>query len=111
MGYNEEVHYQSRLRMINQKSIQQCNQHSLTKWIYWRVVQDKCWSETRVPTIPMLVNVFLERIITGALDGHVCTVSIGERQLTKMSFADDRHICRQRNSASLTSEQIRKSTE
>ena len=38
---------------------------------------------------PMLFNVFLERIMTYALDGHVGTVSIGGRQLTNLRFADD----------------------
>ena len=40
-------------------------------------------------TIPHAVHVFLERIMTDALDGHDCTFSIGGRQLTNFRFADD----------------------
>ena len=87
MGYNEEVQYQTRARMFNKKSIQQYNQRSLPKWIYWRVVQDKIRCETRVPTIPHAVQYILERIMTDVLDGHVGTVSIGDRQLTNLRFA------------------------
>ena len=50
---------------------------------------NKCWSETRVPTIPMLIYVFLERIMTDALDGHVGTVSIGGGLLTSLRFLYD----------------------
>ena len=37
----------------------------------------------------MLFNVFLERIMTDALDGNVGTVSMEGRQLTNLKFADD----------------------
>ena len=38
---------------------------------------------------PTLFNIFLERIMTDALDGHAGTVSIGGRPLTNLRFADD----------------------
>ncbi len=38
---------------------------------------------------PTLFNIFLERIMTDALDGHEGTVSIGGRSLTNLRFADD----------------------
>ena len=38
---------------------------------------------------PTLVNIFLERIMTDALEDHVGTVSIGERIITNLRFADD----------------------
>ena len=59
------------------------------QWIYWRVVQDKCWSEARVPTIPYAVQCILGRIITDAFDGHVGSVSMGSRQLTNLRISDD----------------------
>ena len=34
-------------------------------------------------------NIFLERIMTDALEDHECTVSIGGRTLTNLRFADD----------------------
>ena len=40
----------------NQRSIQQCHQCSFQQWIYWRMVSSKCWSKTRVPTIPHAVQ-------------------------------------------------------
>ena len=38
---------------------------------------------------PTLFNLFLEKIMTDALDGHVCSVSIGGRPITNLRFADD----------------------
>ena len=38
---------------------------------------------------PTLFNIFLERIMTDALDGHAGTVSIGGRPLTNLRFVDD----------------------
>ena len=89
MDYNEEVQYQSWPRMLNQKHIQPCNQRGFPLWICWRVAQHKCWSETRVSTIPYTVQCLLKRIITDELDSHIGTVSIRDRQLTKFRFADD----------------------
>ena len=38
---------------------------------------------------PTLFNVFLERIMTDALEDHEGTVSIGGRIITNFRFADD----------------------
>ena len=38
---------------------------------------------------PILFNIFLERIMTDALEDHECTVSIGGRTITNLRFADD----------------------
>ena len=38
---------------------------------------------------PTLFNIFLERIMTDALEGHEGTVSIGGRTITNLRFADD----------------------
>ena len=38
---------------------------------------------------PTLFNIFLERIMTDALEDHVCAVSIGGRTITNLRFADD----------------------
>ena len=38
---------------------------------------------------PTLFNIFLERIMTDALENHQCTVSIGGRTITNLRFADD----------------------
>ena len=38
---------------------------------------------------PTLFNVFLERIMTDALEDHEGTVSIGGRTVTNLRFADD----------------------
>ncbi|GFS11711.1 endonuclease-reverse transcriptase [Elysia marginata] len=45
-----------------------------------------------------LFNIFLERIMTDALEDHFGTVSIGDRPITKLRFADDidgvaRNVC------------------
>ena len=39
--------------------------------------------------LPTLFNIFLERIITDALEDHEGTVSIGGRTITNLRFADD----------------------
>ena len=38
---------------------------------------------------PTLFNIFLERIMTNALEDHEGTVSIGGRTITNLRFADD----------------------
>ena len=38
---------------------------------------------------PTLFNIFLERIMTDALENHEGTVSIGGRTITHLRFADD----------------------
>ena len=38
---------------------------------------------------PALFNIFLERIMTDALEDHESTVSIGSRTITNLHFADD----------------------
>ena len=38
---------------------------------------------------PTLFNIFLERIMTDALEGHEATVSIGGRTVSNLRFADD----------------------
>ena len=38
---------------------------------------------------PTLLNIFLERIMTDALEDHEGTVSIGGRTVTNLRFADD----------------------
>ena len=38
---------------------------------------------------PALLNIFLERIMTDALEDHEGTVSIGGRTITNLRFADD----------------------
>ena len=38
---------------------------------------------------PILFNIFLERIVTDALEDHEGTVSIGGRTITYLCFADD----------------------
>uniref|UniRef100_A0A8C3S7B0 Reverse transcriptase domain-containing protein n=1 Tax=Chelydra serpentina TaxID=8475 RepID=A0A8C3S7B0_CHESE len=36
-----------------------------------------------------LFNIYLERIMTDALEDHICTVSIGGRTISNLRFADD----------------------
>ena len=38
---------------------------------------------------PALFNIFLERIMTDALEDHEGTVSIGSKTITNLRFADD----------------------
>ena len=41
------------------------------------------------PLSPTLFNIFLEHIMTDALEGHIGTVSIGGRTITNLRFVDD----------------------
>ena len=40
-------------------------------------------------TLTPLINIYLERIMTDALEDHEDTVSIGDRTLTNLCFADN----------------------
>ena len=40
-------------------------------------------------TSAVLFNIFLERILTDALEGHESTVRIGSRTITNLRFAND----------------------
>ena len=42
-----------------------------------------------MPLSPTLFSIFLERIMTDALEDHDGTVSIGGRTITNLRFADD----------------------
>ena len=46
-------------------------------------------SDRDVYSQPTLFNIFLERIMTDALEDHEGTVSIGGRTITNLRFADD----------------------
>ena len=47
------------------------------------------WFRTTVGVRPTLSNIFLERIMTDALEDHEGTVSIEGRTITNLCFADD----------------------
>ena len=49
------------------------------------------WSSSGVPAPPAIFNIFLEDIMTHALDNYNDTISIGGRQITNLRFADDIH--------------------
>ena len=55
-------------------------------FIFWRMYL--CVS-VDVYFSPTLFNIFLERIMTDALEDHEGTVSIGGRTITTLRFADD----------------------
>ena len=46
------------------------------------------WFRTTRASITTLINIVLDRIKIDALEDHVGTVSIGDRTVTKLSFAD-----------------------
>ena len=57
---------------------------SMGEWIRTTVgVRQECLLS------PTLSNIFLERIMSGALEGHDGKVSIGDRNITNLRFADD----------------------
>ena len=53
------------------------------------MVQKNSWSKTRILLSPTLFNIFLEQIMTDALEEHNGNVSTGGRNTTNLRFADD----------------------
>ena len=47
------------------------------------------WSSSGVPALPNFLQIFLEDIMTHALENYNGTSSIGGRQITNLHFADD----------------------
>ena len=54
-----------------------------------RLIPNNSWSQTECLLSPTLFNVFLERIMTDALEDHEGTVSTRGRTITDLRFADD----------------------
>ncbi|XP_071850469.1 uncharacterized protein [Apostichopus japonicus] len=89
MGHNEEIQYGPEADPNYQAAIHQASSAVLLQG----VVGD--WFHTSVGVrqgcllSPTLFNIFLERIMTDALENHNGTVSIGKRNITNLRFADD----------------------
>ena len=58
-------------------------------YVVSRLVPKNSWSPTGVSTVTHPLHIFLERIMTDALEDHEGTVSIGGRTITNLRFADD----------------------
>ena len=69
--------------------LQKGDQHSLPWQQLRRMIPNNNWSAPRCLLFPILFNIFLERTMAGALEGHEGTVSIGGRTITNLRFADD----------------------
>ena len=62
----------------------------MLQWQHRRLVQNYSRSKTGLFGLtPTLFNIFLERIMAGALEDHKSTVSIGGRTISNLRFADD----------------------
>ena len=77
--------------MLGISKKQQCDQCSVLQWQHRRLVQNNGWRQAGLPSLAYytLFNIFLERIMTDALQEHEGTISIGGRTVTNLRFADD----------------------
>ena len=57
--------------------------------LHRRLVPNNSWGPTGVSTLIQPLNIFLERILTDALEDREGTVSIGGGTLTNLRFVDD----------------------
>ena len=89
MGKYEEIKHQRQDHTCHWKSVLQGPECSLVQWQHKRMAQNYSRSSTRVSTLTTLFNIFLEKTICEALDGHEGSVSIGGRLITNFRFADD----------------------
>ena len=53
------------------------------------MVQNRAWSEARLPDITSLYNIYADHIMRCALDEHHDGIPIGGRRETNLRFADD----------------------
>ena len=90
MGHQAEVQYQCKNLV---RTIEQLNNKATRAAQVTGSIGE--WFRTTIgvrqgsPLSPTLVNIFLERIISDALEEHVGKVSIGGRKITNLWFADD----------------------
>ena len=61
----------------------------LFKQQHRRLAQNNSWESNRGELSPTLFNIFLERIMTDALEDHESTVSTAGRTITNLRFADN----------------------
>ena len=89
MGDHEEVQHQdqpdqSHQNLYNKATSVVLFNSSIGDWFRTTVVvRQECL------LLPTLFNIFLERIMTDAVEDHEGTVSIGGRAITNLRFADD----------------------
>ena len=89
MGNYEEIEHQRQHHTSHWKSVWQGPECSPVQWQHRRMIQNCSRSSTRVSLSQTFFNIFLERIMCEALDGHEGRVSIGGRLITNFRFADD----------------------
>ena len=89
VGNHEEVQHQHNLiqvikNLYNKATSAVLFNNSIGDWFRTTVgVRQGCLLS------PTLFNIFLERIMTDALEDHEATVRIGGRTITNLRFADD----------------------
>ena len=87
MGHHADVQYQCKFSSLYDKAtsaVQMKMNGSIEEWFRTRVgVRQGCLLS------PTLFNIFLERIMSDALEKHDGRVSIGGRNITNLRFADD----------------------
>ena len=85
MGHHADVQYQCKSSAHYDKTTSAVQMNgSIGEWFRTTVgVKQRC------PLSPTLFNIFLERIMSDALEEHDGKVSIGGRNITDLRFADD----------------------
>lgn len=89
MGNNEEVHHgtkdnQQHHRLFDKASSAVVTQGSVGQWF---CTTEGVWQGCLLS--PTLFNIYLDRIMSDALENHCGTVSIAVRNITNLRFADD----------------------
>ena len=89
MGHHAEVQNQYKSSSHHWAALWQGYKCSPDEWQHRRMVQNNSRSKARMSSVITLFNIFLERIMSDALEEHDGKVSIGGRNITNLRFADD----------------------
>ena len=88
MAHHAEVQYQSKSSSHYWAALWQGYNCSPDEWQHWRMVQATVRVKQGCLLSPTLFNIFLEWIMSDALEEHDGKVSMGGRNITNLRFAD-----------------------
>ena len=89
MGHHAEVQYQCKFSSHHSAALRQCYRYSSEKWQHGRMVQNNSRRKEIMSSVTHSLQHFFNQIMPDALEERDGKVSIGDRNITNLRFADD----------------------